>query len=320
MGPFEIQIEQLLFERAPTAIMYHGTSGRNLKSILSKGLVPTGVERAWADDPDTSWVQPSRVSLGGIYMTHNLMTAISSSFRGTAVQEGEKRVIVVCQIQPRSLLADEDDFTHTVKGLEVNRRVVTDWGVLHLYLSSLGLGKSDREANWMREYDKHRKDWVKDKSQRIRQELKGKTHPQLQRRLEDILYAGFPAAIKRHAAYITTRHIRGQVADEREVQFDIPSKSEGEQSFRKFLEQLTRTMKRLAQIDKRESTWNVSGRLMKPIGFRGANKIVGIFQFFAIKTFNPTASKTHIETVFGRIPFMTVREWEQKMGDWRAAA
>jgi len=313
MGPFEQQCEQLLFERAPTAIMYHGTSGKNLRSIMSKGLVPTGVDKAWADDPDASWIQPSRASLGGIYLTHNIMTAVSSSGRGGGYEGGE-RIIVVCQIQPRSLLADEDDFMHTINKLQVSQ-VVTDWGLLHLYLSSLGQGQSDRESDYLREYDKHRKDWVKEKSRSILFGLKGEAHPQLEKRLQRILYDGFPAVIKRRAAYMADRHVRVQVSDARKVNFDLPSKSDGERGFRDMLEKLTRTMKQLSQRDKRSSDFNVSGRLMKPIGFRGANKIVGIFKFF-----QGADDKTQIETVFGKIPFMTIHDWEQKMGEWRVAA
>src|SRR5208282_2128189 len=54
-------------EAAPKSIWYHGTSIKNLKSIMSQGLVPEGTEKVWADDPDAGLSAPSRQSYGGCY-------------------------------------------------------------------------------------------------------------------------------------------------------------------------------------------------------------------------------------------------------------
>ena len=60
------------------SIWYHGSSIKNLRSIVAQGLIPDPKERNWADDPDASIGNPSRASYGGIYVTRNLMTATSA--------------------------------------------------------------------------------------------------------------------------------------------------------------------------------------------------------------------------------------------------
>src|SRR5208282_503702 len=52
---------------APKSIWYHGTSLKNLQSIMSQGLIPEGTEKVWADDPSAGISAPSRQSYGGCY-------------------------------------------------------------------------------------------------------------------------------------------------------------------------------------------------------------------------------------------------------------
>jgi hypothetical protein len=51
---------------AQRGIWFHGSSIRNLRSILKQGLVPYPKERNWATDPDAG-IRPSRESYGGCY-------------------------------------------------------------------------------------------------------------------------------------------------------------------------------------------------------------------------------------------------------------
>lgn len=317
MGPFEYQVEQMLLERAPTVLMYHGTAEKNVRSILRRGLLPKGVDKAWADDPDTSWVQPSRMSLGGVYLTRNLMTAISSSSRGSNARTGGKRAIIVCQIQPRSLFADEDDFTHIIKSLDTRQRMPTENAVANLYVTQTYHPRSDRKV-WEREYDEWRNEWTDLRASRLLLTLR-KIHPRLESRVREILYEGFPNVVSRLAAYLprqTNEWFLGGIQSSREISepIEFPSIAEGESRFRELARQLTRTLKVFAREDARKSSFNITGRLMKPIDFRGANRIVAIFLF------SEDDRKFSIETVYGKIPQETVKAWEQVMGPWRQAA
>ena len=52
---------------AQRQIYYHGTDIKNLRSILSEGLVPEGKAKSWADDPNAGMNSPSRQAYGGCY-------------------------------------------------------------------------------------------------------------------------------------------------------------------------------------------------------------------------------------------------------------
>lgn len=89
------------------SVWYHGTDIKNLKSILSKGLIPMPKEkRAWGSHSRQS--NPRQISLesfGGTYVTRNLMSAVSSS-------KSNPKLLIIMELQPRTLFSDEDNFTN----------------------------------------------------------------------------------------------------------------------------------------------------------------------------------------------------------------
>ncbi len=102
----------------PSVIMYHGTSSVFRKSILKKGLVPSK-QKVWDSDKDAGFNRLPRTSLPGIYMTRNLMTAISSSSNATRKFGGDS-ILVVMNVQPKSLIVDEDQVLGAVQRMLSN--------------------------------------------------------------------------------------------------------------------------------------------------------------------------------------------------------
>lgn len=105
------QAAQWLLERkkAPTLIMYHGTSTKFLREILKKGLVPNPRMRVWSDDESARRhaSQETRRSLDSVYFASNFMSAVSAG--GNAHRKfGGTYLFVAAQIQPRAAFADED--------------------------------------------------------------------------------------------------------------------------------------------------------------------------------------------------------------------
>ena len=97
--------EAWLKSAAQRGVWYHGSSIRNLPSILHQGLIPEAKDKNWGSDPDASAVSVSRVSYGGIYVTRNLMTAASAP----KDHNTEGREVVVCmELQPSTMYLDED--------------------------------------------------------------------------------------------------------------------------------------------------------------------------------------------------------------------
>ena len=95
-------------------IWYHGTSSKYLKNILSQGLIPNPKEKSWDVDKDASLFTVDRTTYGGVYVTKNLMTAYSAAWR-TAQKTKGNRLIVMIDLQSKSLIADEDDISGYIK-------------------------------------------------------------------------------------------------------------------------------------------------------------------------------------------------------------
>jgi len=104
--------------RGKTAVrklFWHGTATKNLRSILSQGLVPRG--KLVFDEDVGAAGQRSIKTFGGIYMTDNFMTAWSAATTATHAAAGvrsgpvKSKVMVGITYETRSpnALPDEDD-------------------------------------------------------------------------------------------------------------------------------------------------------------------------------------------------------------------
>lgn len=93
---------------ATVELYYHGTSGKNISTILSQGLITTA-PKAWGTDD----AERSRVSYGGIYLTKNLMTATSSAGHANQMMLKSRHhpeCLVIVQVETKTphILMDED--------------------------------------------------------------------------------------------------------------------------------------------------------------------------------------------------------------------
>lgn len=92
-------------------VLYHGTSPATAKRALSEGLVPDPKKRSWSKDPGAGLHMLPRTSFPGIYLTDNLMTALSSARRSSGGFR-ELRAVIVVDVEEKTLVHDED----TLKG------------------------------------------------------------------------------------------------------------------------------------------------------------------------------------------------------------
>ena len=212
--------------KTPKVIMYHGTAARNLRSIMSHGLMPQPRKRAWEEDPDASFHGASRVSLDGIYLTQNLMTAMSAATNGSNRQymkEGE--IIVAVEMQPKTAFADEDDlnFMTNISGMEMK--------VADLYYCLEKGVNMDHVEEWRQKYRDNFFSMI---------EYKIKLHPKAKERLTPMVDEVFAAAVRRQAAY-AEYYLKNYFRDVK-----APDKSEAERAFMTAREKLTRTLKALA--------------------------------------------------------------------------
>lgn len=323
--------------RQERSLWYHGTSGRLIPSIMSQGLVPDPKERSWSDDPSASFSSPSRASIGGIYLTRNLMTARSSAQRTS--KPGETSAIVVVEGQPRSFIADEDDISYTTRDAMGSDN---EWLVAEAYMA--------RELGSNKEFiDQSRQKYVERCLEHLKQRFLPNIHPGLEARLTSLFSKGWDVALDRQAAYsyrgsaydwrrfydrnisrekvkwINEEVKRGEASglswdDAYEKVMDVlvpkrPEPGEAEAQFAAYSDALTRTLKDVARPAKSKKGFNETARSLEPIGFSGANRIVAIVEYvYDRKKYGDYHDRVRV--AYGSMPEDFVKQWEASVGSF----
>jgi hypothetical protein len=294
-------------------IMYHGTKGSLVKQILSNGLEPFPEKRAWAGDPDASFNLPSRASIGGVYYTTNLMTAISAGRGAAGRQTKNSNAIFVVEVQPRSLIADEDDVLWAGKvgfiGYNTSENMVAQmWLCL----------KAPKALSTCSDYlDQARREYIDIainnlKGHRGRSGDPVEIHPKLEARLRDLLSSeGFEAALTRLAAYSGSRdsYSMGVYSDLDRAKVEMPSKSEGEKVYAKFVDKLTKTLKDNARTLKSPGRFAHTARSLTKITTKGSNRIIAV----ALMTPSEDGGDK-IEVVYGKLPQDFIKQYDERIG------
>ena len=324
------------------AIWYHGTRGKNLPSILSQGLIPDPKQREWHSDPNSGFTSPSRASLGGIYLTRNLLTARSSASRSVDRDSGESQVIVIVEVQPRSMVADEDDLSYVVRNA-VN--VDSEWLTVEAFMC--------RELGTNAQFVSECKGkYVKECLQTIKRRLLPNMSTQIEERVRIILEEGWNSALDRQSAYALkgsskqnqydwNNRFRNAASDEQRKAVDkaikenenagdsydeayykamdslVPARPDAaaaEANFSAFVDRLTKTLKNIVRPSADTNRFNQTARSLNPIGFSGSNKIVGIVEYFYDrKKFGDHHDRLRL--VYGTMPEDFVKQWTVKIGE-----
>ena len=276
-------------------IVYHGTSPKHFQSIMSQGLIADPKKKAWEKDDNTSFYSPSRVSLSGIYVTTNLMTALSAAGNGAnSIKDGQ--LIVIASIQPKTGFMDEDD-------LNILSQVSSHEYVLaNLYKLSITDPNNKELLDFYNRYKQTFQNILINK-------LKKEPHQNLNARLEPLLWDLFISALQRQVAHIDDYTYK------RAMDFNDsipqPDKTEAEMQFLKTKEILTKTLKGLANIHnyKDGNVFNFTSRIMQPINFKEPNKILAIVLLNGYKKEQP-------KVLFGKVPEKFIEDYTKSVGQW----
>lgn len=285
-------------------IWYHGTSAKYLKSILSQGLIPNPKEKSWDVDPHATEASLDRTTYGGVYLTKNLLTAYSAAWR-TAEKTNSNRLIVMVDLQPKSLIADEDSianyFAHYPKSVALWAYKTIKYGTEY--------------SETQKELNDERKRFALDVVQRIKS-IKNIENPKLEIVLKNFIESdGYEAMVTRIAAYHDMSDYYNQSEWYRNWDYDKfnredlplpPSKIEGEHVFRKFIDKLTRTLK---MIPRKSDTFSPTGRTLQPIRFAGSNKIICIIELIK----QPDRSEK-IKIHYGELPQDFLKQHQERIG------
>lgn len=300
-------------------IFYHGTPGKNkdpkqvspvVKSILTQGLIPFPKKRNWDKDDAVSYANPSRVSYGGVYVTRNLGTATLAATHNA--EQNESRVLVVMELQPRSLIADEDDLIFLNAGSlsELNH----EYTLINLLITI-------RTGEYKDFYENVKEKYIKSVIKRIVE--RNKTSPQLQNRLSELLDRLFPITIERKIAHIVKSYFLNssdynfyvkKYGEEMLKPLSIP---QAEKNYAQAIDQLTKTLKNFARSqDNEQYNFSDTGRSLQTIGFNGTNKIICILEYFSL---HDEVSGTYSNPVYiryGKPPDKLIQDWTNKRGEW----
>lgn len=292
-----------------STLMYHGTDSENLPSILSQGLIPNPKKKVWQDDPHMSFYSPSRESLGGVYLTSNLMTALSSAGKGKT----KRQTIVAVQVQSGNLLADEDSIVYHLNGSVSDH----EYTLMTLYAAWLALKNNLIEERWKKqEAQSHfivsQGNFVENNIKFFEGAIKGGLTIHEKSLLYHILVAGFPVVLARKASHIDywrwgTDEVYG---------VERPDIASSEADFKKLEDRLTRILKRLGRREHRERDFNHTARIETPITFTGKNKIISIVEYWYERE---PKFKSFVRVIYppsGQVPTKLVEDWEKAQGPW----
>jgi len=317
----------LAFEKTAKAkpiYLYHGTSADRLNSILSQGLISNPKERAWQEDPHASWHKPSRQSLPGIYLTSNLMTAISSSTNARFGKKKHNTILIIVSVQPQSLVMDEDDLSVDAlvyPGINLNE---SENLISQMYFGQIGSGAHPYRISEDKKFlNNAQKAYVEHAIEYIEYNLKSKKlHPGLKASLEHLLSEGFFAALNRKVAHISSDYYKrlwGNWADREN--YDNPPKqpttAEAEKAFKDYQDRLTKTLKTMAIPENLpEDKFRFTARTLEPIGYTKSNKIVAIFELVPSETRRYGEDLVQVYPKDESIPSEALKKLET---DWRTA-
>lgn len=304
--------------KSPREIMYHGTSSEFLRKILSKGLQYKGsdVEKVWATDRNDK-LNPSRVSLEGVYLTKNIMTASSSATQAVNKFDGNALFIIVL-FQPLSGLPDEDMIEIVFRN--------SFWRVV---------GKRDNPVDYQLNYTHMKLD------PSLRQQLIDRFKEDFIKSVENQFDIEInPNAVKDSVleeliVNEAERLIAYDVKDERESEFyryrgfkqaedsyyskdqieellkNIPSPQRAEKNVLQSVDKLVKMLKKI-RTAREQYTYNL--RSTEPITYKGRNRIVAVVE--EIEGRQIGQDKNILRVHYGKVPDQFLKDYSERIGSY----
>lgn len=317
-------LEWLLEQRTGGVVMYHGTASKYLDSILSSGLEPSPKKRSWAAD-EGGFYHASRKSIGGIYVTTNLMTASSSALR-TAQGSKSNKLYVVMDIHPNSLIGDEDDFMMNaqISSNEYQLSILNAYSILLKNKAFLQHAVKQEYGDYylksMQElYEKAKTKFIEDSLRSIKYKMNG-MHPSLEARLRELYQSGFDICLARQGAHLDPytfkkgfwEALSGFGHDLDGFISPQPSKEVAETAYLAFQDKVSRSAKQIAY--KNEDKFNHTARIMEPIRFHGRNRILCVVEE-VLDTSQGGYRAKGLKVHYGELPDKFKTDWQQSMGE-----
>ena len=291
---------------------------------MSRGLDPnvSPKNKSWGSDPNVDVLNLDKSSYGGIYVTKNLSSATSAAFRISRIDK-ENRAVVILLLQPRSLVADEDDIAGRIMHLK-SYMAGSVYHSIYPYMWEI-YGAPDYHKEYA---DKSKDEWVDTAINSLFFELKI-DDPRFREEVRKLLYnEGYKVMLIRTMSYLKKKDSHTDYWEWRKAYADVhkmkdygeeynipdpPPSAKGERLFRAFVDKLTRTMKHKARHSYTGS-YSKTARSLEPITFSGKNRIVAIVELVNSKD---TLYSEDVKILFGELPEDFKQQWRERVGELR---
>ena len=312
---------------AQRGIYFHGSSIKNLRSILAQGLVPDAKEKNFGSEGDKNNWSHSIETYGGVYVTQNLMVALGAP----KDRHEEGRELVVCmELQPNTFFVDEDAITGVLSH-PLGRLSNHTWSILCAYVAAV-----QQASKWQEYIDECKAEFETTALQRYESDIRERdmeAHPQLLARVKEQLDAIWLPSLARLAAreiyghgqpneYEARRAWSQVMGSDKYYQFPgleqlFPTREKAEAEFRSLVEKMTRTLGMLARPDADgEQHYAQHARITQPIGYRGSNRIVAVLEVRDSAKYRGRdyATPTPIIVHYGKVPPGFAEKWRVAKG------
>lgn len=287
-----------LLNKSSSISLIHGTSSTFLNNILKNGLDANSKIKSYGGEKLGSIDQENNESIGGIYLTKNLITARSAAIQAVKKHSGEKMYCIV-DVDLNTAVADEDNITPIiVKTIE--KLLGSN---IHNYFFIYGTFVSNKNEEMK----------IKNLFANDIHKLLSDDNNLLDKKL---LFDVFTSYLIRILSYLKKDNKRlddykdgllsSQDIDVDNVSFpnEIPDPKIAENNYKNNLDKLTKKYKNIVNQIKNNDMINLS--VLSNIELSGKNKIISIVI---------EHDSENIEIVYGQENSFFIKEWKSKISN-----
>lgn len=256
--------------KSPPVIAYHGTLAKHLESILDQGLVANKEGGGWGSSEGGSARQRSLQALPGVYITTDIVTGLLA----TSLSPGRK-LLVIINAQPRSAVIDEDPVDVEIEKAITN--AVESEGSTAEYYELFIQSPRNEIRGLMYDLPEEMTDLLS-----------------RNRDMAKIIYSAIRYNLERELSY----GAHADISDKR-LRQNIPDPRTAEANYRKVLDRITASLKRLGYENTNQSKNADSLRIRGDVGFSGKNRILCILSY-------DDFSDNSYRVEYGKVPEKTI--------------
>lgn len=291
-----------MLKLSATMILYHGTGGQNLSSIFSEGLRPDA-PKLYDQELDYGSIQ----SYGGVYLTDNLLTALSSARKSAGkIPENKEiidhqvltkqQIVVMVQVETRTphIIVDEDMFIEPSGCIQKAMGIMLETGTYPNHLAYFL--QKNLESNLENIVDCYLNETMGIKYVNMDPRMLQPLRPYIKDFIIKFAYRVLAKQIELYFGEEGWRTSQKEEFDREFPEFANLEMNKAEVEFRNAADLL---MKKAHRLTEHLESFQYNIRSLEPIGYTGRNKIILIAEFHDLPVRRSEYSR-HINILYSR--------------------